>query len=153
MAPPTPGRLSVLSDHETEDFVVDVHHCGGINGWFWVDLIHSTCRTSAHDTNKQRAMAGLAKNASSGPTIGAVRVGGFCRLKMVMGGCSPGGLSLSGVYYPEWSQPMHRSHPYNKQQWRKLNPLDQTIEVNARERILCGSYANCRTRGVRGCTT
>ena len=77
MAPPTPGRWSVLSDHEIEDFVAEVHHCGGINGWFWVDLIHSTYRTSAHDTNKQGGMAGLAKNAWSGSTIGAVCLGGF----------------------------------------------------------------------------
>ena len=55
-----------------EDFVVDVHRCGGINGWFWVDLIHSTCTTSAHDINEQCTMAGLAKNAQSGPIIDTV---------------------------------------------------------------------------------
>ena len=37
-----------------------------------MDLIHSTCTTSEHDINKQWAMAGLAKNASSGPTIDTV---------------------------------------------------------------------------------
>ena len=60
-----------------QDFLVEVQSLWWVDGWFRVDLIHSTYTTSAHDTNKQGRTAGLAKNAQSGPIIGAVQVGDF----------------------------------------------------------------------------
>ena len=71
--------------------MLEVQSLGWIDGWFWVELVHTTYTNSAHDTNRQEGMAGLAENTRSGPIIGAVRLGGFCRLKLEMGRCSHGG--------------------------------------------------------------
>ena len=63
-----------------------------------MELIHSTYNTSAHDTNKQGEMVGLAKNAQSGPSIDSVHVDGFCRLKLDDGWVQPLGVE-GGVMY------------------------------------------------------
>ncbi len=119
MKPPTPGARSVLSGHERGEIRVrGAIVGGGLKGWLWLELIHSTCTTSAHNTNKQGEMVGLVKNAQSGPIIDTVHVGGFCRLKLDDGWMHSRGLRGGGgggeVNTPDGGQLRRKTHHKKK---------------------------------------